>query len=172
MRAKDLHIEMLNEEIEAFAAYMYEDYYFDGENELPIGMNDLRETTLTQTKNMTTNNSISAEYPLCNSVRMDKNDLLIDIDMLLRYLNMDSETLVQLRNCCKDRVQNRKEDRFPEPIQIDGKDFWRLSEIRRWEISCARRSQYLEDIESIFRDVKFAMNSCLTHRQERFEEAV
>ena len=106
----------------------------------------------------------SVDYPISESVRMDGNNLLIDTDTLINYLQTDRLRLRYLR---EDKDWDRIDKKFPEPIRIKGCNFWRLSEIRQWELDNKQFWQRLENIDTIFDKVREIMDANLASLHEQ-----
>jgi len=125
--------------------------------------------TATSNKGENTMNSKNnpVNYSISESVRTDGTDLFIDTDALIQYLRLDHNGLRRLREHGtvfkgQPLVSNNGEcdqkiviNNFPSPILIKGRNYWKLSEVRGWELETVRFVQHLNDRETIIRSDHF-----------------
>ena len=112
---------------------------------------------------MTKTNAVN--YSICETVRTDGVDLYIDADALTHYLQTSHKYLRRLRERgvvyegrpFVQHADNGKYEKkititnFPSPILIKGRNYWKLCEIRGWEIENVRFVQHLNDMETVTR---------------------
>jgi hypothetical protein len=128
------------------------------ENDNPLTPNN------SMTSTMTTN---FMDYSISESVRTDGYDLLIDTDALIHYLQIDHRVLRMLRGRYEDRNFRSVNIDFPKPIRIKGRNFWRLSEIRSYDLADARFLQCEDDIHDIIKGTRKTLNKNLDCLEEQ-----
>ena len=112
-------------------------------------------------------NSDSMNYLMSESVRTDGNVLLGDANALMMYFQMDSSCFRRLR---EGRLPDYAKQPFPVPIKFRGRNYWRLDEIRQWELAVARLQQLTIDKNDIldFLDIleilKYSLDTLKTVR--------
>ena len=74
------------------------------------------------------------DYPISTSVRTDGKNLFVDEETLLHLLRIDSRYLQRVRKGYR-RVKSHSIAVFPQPINIEGKEWWSLSAIRNFEMT-------------------------------------